>query len=384
MKNNNQYYNFGYNKFGPFLYGFSRWLDKNLNKHAYDKVFFFARDGYMMIKATKLICPNDLGKEYVYFSRKSICQALLYDTNTLEDSLRYISKEKYISYGKLLEYFGFNYKEAKNICLLNEIDIDEELEFTNILNNKTVKKIYSLLKEKINKKSKNQANLLKQYLKQISFKGNIAIVDIGWYGYMQYYLEKFAKMHNIPVHITGYYVGIEQSDNVIGNCYGYVYSKKNLKRKKDLLCCFGLLERLFQSREGSTLGYRLEKNKVVPTLDNYEYKDNKELIQHIKDMQVGALNFVKVNLSNKLENMDLINPLINAGKSPTLSETKLFKDYYLMDGSKIFFIPQKVIYKYSIKEFVHALSNSPWKTGFMKAAFKIDFPYYKIYSLLKK
>ena len=348
MKNNNQYYNFGYNKFGPFLYGFSRWLDKNLNKHAYDKVFFFARDGYMMIKATKLICPNDLGKEYVYFSRKSICQALLYDTNTLEDSLRYISKEKYISYGKLLEYFGFNYKEAKNICLLNEIDIDEELEFTNILNNKTVKKIYSLLKEKINKKSKNQANLLKQYLKQISFKGNIAIVDIGWYGSMQYYLEKFAKMHNIPVHITGYYVGIEQSDNVIGNCYGYVYSKKNLKRKKDLLCCFGLLERLFQSREGSTLGYRLEKNKVVPTLDNYEYKDNKELIQHIKDMQVGALNFVKVNLSNKLENMDLINPLINAGKSPTLSETKLFKDYYLMDGSKIFFIPQKVIYKYSI------------------------------------
>ena len=267
---------------------------------------------------------------------------------------------------------------------MNEIDIDEELEFTNILNNKTVKKIYSLLKEKINKKSKNQANLLKQYLKQISFKGNIAIVDIGWYGSMQYYLEKFAKMHNIPVHITGYYVGIEQSDNVIGNCYGYVYSKKNLKRKKDLLCCFGLLERLFQSREGSTLGYRLEKNKVVPTLDNYEYKDNKELIQHIKDMQVGALNFVKVNLSNKLENMDLINPLINAGKSPTLSETKLFKDYYLMDGSKIFFIPQKVIYKYSIKEFVHALSNSPWKTGFMKAAFKIDFPYYKIYSLLKK
>ena len=261
MKNNNQYYNFGYNKFGPFLYGFSRWLDKNLNKHAYDKVFFFARDGYMMIKATKLICPNDLGKEYAYFSRKSICQALLYDTNTLEDSLRYISKEKYISYGKLLEYFGFNYKEAKNICLLNEIDIDEELEFTNILNNKTVKKIYSLLKEKINKKSKNQANLLKQYLKQISFKGNIAIVDIGWYGSMQYYLEKFAKMHNIHVHITGYYVGIEQSDNVIGNCYGYVYSKKNLKRKKDLLCCFGLLERLFQSREGSTLGYRLEKKQ---------------------------------------------------------------------------------------------------------------------------
>lgn len=119
-------------------------------------------------------------------------------------------------------------------------------------------------------------------------------------------------------------------------------------------------------------------------MDNYEYKDDKELIQHIKDMQVGALNFVKVNLSNKLENIDLINPLVNAGKSPTLSETKLFKDYYLMDGSKIFFIPQKAIYKYSIKEFVHALSNSRWKTGFMKAAFKIDFPYYKIYSLLKK
>lgn len=51
----NTYYEFGRIYFGPFLLGFSRWLNNQVGKNKIDKLFFFARDGYMMEKAFKLV-----------------------------------------------------------------------------------------------------------------------------------------------------------------------------------------------------------------------------------------------------------------------------------------------------------------------------------------
>lgn len=60
----------------------------------------------------------------------------------------------------------------------------------------------------IKEKSEQQRKYLMQYLKQINFQGNCAIVDIGWHGSMQYYLEKFCELNDIKVELHGYYVGI--------------------------------------------------------------------------------------------------------------------------------------------------------------------------------
>ena len=57
---------------------------------------------------------------------------------------------------------------------------------------------------------------------------------------------------------------------------------------------------------------------------------------------------------------------------------------YNMDGTKVYYLCQKPIYQYNLKEFIHACRNSVWKTGFMKSAFKFPFPYYFIYELIKK
>ncbi|WP_025025326.1 hypothetical protein [Companilactobacillus nodensis] len=44
------YYNFGYQCFGPLLYGFIDWLRDDLKKSKFDQVLFMARDGYIMKK----------------------------------------------------------------------------------------------------------------------------------------------------------------------------------------------------------------------------------------------------------------------------------------------------------------------------------------------
>lgn len=37
---------------------------------------------------------------------------------------------------------------------------------------------------------------------------------------------------------------------------------------------------------------------------------------------------------------------------------------------------QKKLVQYKPRELMHALSNSVWKTGFLKSVFKIPFPYF--------
>ena len=64
-------------------------------------------------------------------------------------------------------------------------------------------------------------------------------------------------------------------------------------------------------------------------------------------------------------------------------DIKLFSFFYNTDGVKEYYTSQKGLLKYKPKELLMALSNSVWKTGFMKSVFKIPLPYFYIYSWMK-
>lgn len=382
------YYNFGFEYFGPFLYGYTSWLYNSIQKEQFEKVFFFSRDGYMMEKAFKSFnVNNEVKSTYVYFSRKSIRQALLNRCLTYEESLKYITWERYISLGKILEYYGFSAEERCTISEKYNLQLETEYPYNNLMTDKTLKNLYSLLKSDIDKKSLDQENLLRDYLAQIDMNGKCAIVDIGWHGSMQFYLEEFIRIHSMNVSLTGYYVGINPNDSLRGKTEGYLYSAKDLKLRKSVLCFLGGYEKLFQSCEGSTYGYIKKDNHIFPDLAEYEYDNNDKLISSIRDCQQGAMDFlseiVKENIAFSDEKVWAY-PLIEFGKNPSNKGVKLFSFFYNMDGTKTYFVSQKPIYKYKPREFVHALSNSVWKTGFMKSVFKLPLPYYRIYRMMRK
>ena len=54
------------------------------------------------------------------------------------------------------------------------------------------------------------------------------------------------------------------------------------------------------------------------------------------------------------------------------------------DGRKTWYTAQKPIYRYHPKELLRDLADSPWKTGFLRSVFRLPFPYYLIYRILKK
>lgn len=384
QKKGKPYYEFGRMYFGPFLLGFTRWLCGQIKKNKIDKLFFFARDGYMMEKAFRLIEQEKVYEKYVYFSRKSIRQALLHQCRNYAESLRYISSEKYITFGEILECYGFDENERIELAKKYSIPLEKDFKVDELVSNEQIKNIYNDLQDEINRKSQEQDALLIQYIQQLEISGRIGIVDIGWQGSMQYYLETFIKHHNLDISFVGFYVGIQPRKKLNGEVHGFLYDRSNFKLRKKVLCFAGGLERLFQSLEGSTYGYMGSNGEIRPVLNDYEYADSPEIQTYILDMQEGAMEFVKENKKCMIANEKLAKKLIQFGVSPTLEEVKLFSPFYNTDGIRSYYVSQKPIYKYGFHDFMHAFSNSPWKNGFLKSVFKIPFPYYWIYMVMKK
>ena len=70
---NDEYYTFGFERFGPVLYGFSVWLFENLKRNNIEEVWFMARDGYIMREAYHLLgYHNVIPDRYFEASRRSL------------------------------------------------------------------------------------------------------------------------------------------------------------------------------------------------------------------------------------------------------------------------------------------------------------------------
>lgn len=380
------YYQFGWQKFGPFLYGYVRWLYNNIKKNPVKKVFFFSRDGYMMMRAFQMINAENFELEYVYFSRKSISKTLLCRCSTYEESLKYLTWERFVSVGKLLEYYGFDEDERKNIARQFNLDIFQDFEYNLLQSSKELKELYLNLKPVIDEKSCKQDELLLAYLKQIDLLGECAIVDIGWHGSMQYFLEQFMQQHDLDTTMHGYYIGIYPMYSLMGTVHGFLYEQTNLQLRKSVLCFLGGYERLFQSLEGSVWGYTKQDKQVMPILMEFEYERQQKVVMGIIDWQTGALDFIQkaMTINLKIKDKELAMPLVEFGRNPSKKGVKLFYYFYNLDGARSYYVSHKRVFEYKPREFIRDLSNSVWKTGFLKSVFRIPFPYYFIYKIFRK
>ena len=389
MNDIEEYRKFGEKYLGPFLYAFTDWLYKKIADAGLKKVFFFARDGYLMEKAFRCFAEYyafEIEIKYVYFSRKSIRQTFFWRCQSYEESLQYIHKQKrYISIGGILDYYGFDDKEKYEIADKYLINLDKEILLDFLKSNGTIKKLYENIKNRIDEKSKIQDDLLAEYIKNIELEGDCAIVDIGWAGRMQNYLEKYLQTNNISANLAGYYVGIDPIVPIKGTVDGFLYSPMNNKNRKSILCFLGGYEKIFQSQEGSTLGYQRKGKTIVVLHSKYEFEENKNFETYISTWQNAALNFVKHSLIQKKPASEkMTKSLIRFGKYPTLREVEMLAFLYNDDGKNDFFVSQKNLWQYTPKDLIHSISDSAWKTGFMKSVFKLPLPYYFIYYLLKK
>lgn len=399
----NDYYKFGYECFGPMLWGYVRWLYKNITDEGITKVYFFSRDGLIMKKAFD-ICFSNCGIEsyYLEVSRRSLRIPILWIDNSVETVLNMLSPSKLISIASIFDGVGLDVNDYLEIVEQYGFTDETIFDRAKILQDMQFLKLFDDLKQDISKVSRKEYENLEKYIKQNNLSGHIAVVDIGWSGGMQRYLEQTLEKLSIPHQIWGYYTGVAsyflRNTEVCPDLdmKGYLFDFKNDINAEDKRNCFvGLFETFFLEQGGSVKNYSIDENGyAVTNRYSYEYiidgNYTKEYI-YVSNIQKGALDFVeKASQNEYLSNQnytstELFSCLQQCGANPRRKEIELFSEFRFFDEGITTRLadPQNLLYYvFHFNQLKNDFLMSRWKTGFMKKLLRIKLPYEKIYNML--
>lgn len=392
-QNADEYYRFGYEKLGMFLWGYSKWLHDSVESAEIENIYFFSRDGLIMKRAFDSIY-TDVNTYYLEVSRRALRVPMLWMNHEFEHVLDMISPSKLVSLATIFDGVGLNIENYKNLIKKYGFKLATCFDRNELLRNKKLREMYHQLESDIEKVSRKEYELLVKYIKQNNLKGKFAIVDIGWSGGMQRYLCEILDMLCIDYQIKGYYIGVadyyKRNQSVVpsldlnGYLFDFSHDKKAIDKRSPFV---GLFETLFLEQDGSVKNY-IETNGVIKgnRLD-YEYVQNGEPTHELKcvqRIQVGALDFVK-RFGNKnihLPATILFKGIEETGLRPTKKDLKLFADFRFFDEGETHCLanPKSLfIYALHIKEFKKDFLLSRWKIGFMKRMMKLNLPYENMY-----
>jgi len=403
-KDKNLYYRFGYEKFGMFLWGYALWLKKELDKNKIKKIYFFSRDGLIIKKAFDMINKNEkIESFYLQVSRRSLRVPILWQDSRLDTLLNMLSPSKFISLKMIFDGVGLDIEQNKELINRYGFKADAYFDRNSILKNQSLLKMYQELTPKIIENSKKEFKSLVQYIKENKLNGKFAVVDIGWSGGMQRYLQQTLQRLNIDYEIYGYYIGVATYYNrniqVCPDLYlkGYLFDFKNKKNERDKRSSFvGLFETFFLEQHGSVKCYELTNKGVQVVRYPYEYEYNGKPTKEykkVKIIQKGALEFIlNIEKSQIFKKFNftpdqLFAAIYETGTNPKKIDMDMFSDFKFYDEGEVHKLAGAkclLYYLIHIKNLKKDFLSSRWKIGFMKKLFIIYLPYQKIYDFLCK
>lgn len=374
LSNSNYFYNIGYECLGPLLFGYVNWIHA---KDRNEKKFFLARDGHVMMEAYLKCFPSDDVK-YVYASRRGLIVPSLNKYKNIEDMISHIFLGKYISVEDVLLKLGV---KKENIPI-NDNKLNRKYKsISYMLNDEKAKKLLDSFYDEIVNNSKEEEKLIKEYYEKLSFKNDVSIIDIGWFGNMQHALK---LIFQDECNITGYYIGVRENEEKNKQMNGYIFDSNTKSRKysESTRTYTDLLETFFSYNEGSFIKLKKKDDAFLPVLKTFEYNEL-DYQNVIGQIQEGGLCFVNdfkdsiikdyVNF-NEHEAFSRINDL---GINPNIEDIDKFRKFF---GDNL--LSSKGITRYILnpRQFLYDFSKS-WKTGFLLNIFRVNLPYYRAYSI---
>lgn len=402
--NKDSYYEFGYSQFGKLLWGYSRWIHRKAVEKGINELFFFSRDGWIMKQAYD-ICIDDtsIRTHYLEVSRRSLRGSILWMNFNYDKVLDMVVNAKLVSIRSIFDGLGLEISNYKGQLSAHGISQDTIYDRSTIREDKKLKSLILSLEREIVANSKVEYDALSEYLKTNGVSGKLGIIDIGYAGSMQRYLQQTLNQLGIAYEISGFYLAVadyytknDSVDNPL-DLNGYLFDFKHDPSAVDTRSSYvGLFETLFLEQGGSVKRYVQEEGRVRVERYPYEYyrdgKPTEDFIK-IKSLQQGALDFVKIAAIDKnLEHFeysvdDLFYGIYESGVNPKKHDLKLFSSIEFYDEgitSKLA-VPKSLVYYLShVKQLKCDFLSCRWKIGFMKKLLKINLPYQKIYQKMKR
>lgn len=293
------YFKYGYTAIGPLVLGFTQWLYRRAKLNGIKKLYFLARDGYILKQAFDALYADDCTApktEYLLSSRRSVVVPAIYTEDDI-DELASLNFNPRTLKSFLINRFGVDIAQIPNDILkrhhLKEDSIvSPNFNFGKLLN------FLKDIKEIIFNIAEIERNTYLQYLTEIEFikdiktfgPKHIALVDIGYSGTMQYYLTKLLKEKmNGYYFLTHNFARNYYSDAIFEGYLAGLDDHKTAYRHKlnDFVFIF---ESAFSSLDGSLLKFEYNGEKLRPIF--IEAEEEKIRLQALQRTHDGIMSFI--------------------------------------------------------------------------------------------
>lgn len=398
--NTDFYFEVGYETLGPLLNGFCQWLNQNLINSHISRVFFLSRDGKLIQRACQIRKSGCIEEQYIYVSRRALIVPTLWKCHSLQEVVDTMYFQKRGTIKSFLKRVGLEPDKQEARLRKYGYGLCTIYVYKTLFDEENFGNFFQEVLGEIVSNSKREYDLLVSYLRQINFRDCVAIVDIGWNGNIQKALQKVCEYAGINVHIHGFYVGINPFAGEFVKKHtakGYLFYPGYKEYLYELQRNFtALFEIFFTADHGSVLKYQREGQYFHPELLPFEYQDDMETKQDFRKismLQEGAICFME-DIKKAEYFMMSAEPeiafqnFINLGIRPNKLDVDMFGDFVHFDDDIVSIASPKTITRYlgSPRSLLDDLSKNPniWKMGFLKRMLKINFPYYRLFRVVKR
>lgn len=366
-----EYERFGYECLGNLLWGFTRWLSRELKERQksginnYDRIYFLAREGQLLKKAFDIVNKNN-SSMYLPVSRKALNGAALWIFQGIEAKLESIP---------FPDEFGIEQVEDKL-----------EIELPETLRNRVLTRRFTSWKDvwqcneiidwlivhesDLDEYSKRQYELFMELLDLNASVRRIAIVDIGWKGTMQHTLELLLSREHGNIAVDGYYVGVSQSarkNYPKQTMRGFLFHEVD---ENKVFAFSGLLEGIMTADHGSVKNYEIRDDGTISCrYYPYEYLGDHR-VSLIQNGAFRALSDIRDYAENvDVNNLDMVSELWSAGRIvrfgylPNVNDIMLFREFSFFDGNKD---TMNGTEKKNLRQYKGDFRRSRWKTAYLK------------------
>lgn len=279
----------------PAMVLYTEWLLKCALADGKKRLYFLARDGYLMYETAKELCRiQELSVDcrYLYCSRYALRSGEFQFLG--EKGLDYILSGGYrVTLEKLLGRAGLGWEEVKETG--KELGLGNRPE--EILSYEQIKAMWPVLAnsplfmEKVRKLGEEAYPLVTGYLRQEGLLEDIpyGIVDSGWTGSIQKSLQSLLKKEGYQGKTDGYYFGMyEYGNGMERERYHTYYFKPEGGMRRKVHFCNNLFECIYSSPEGMTRGYEKTDKGYVPVTEGTE-NPNRNRIEQSRELLLSYL-----------------------------------------------------------------------------------------------
>ena len=386
----------GYCVFGPMLVSFCEWLHERREACQLDGLWFAARDGWIMKRCYDLLYPGE-STEYLLVSRRSATVPMLSKNPGIPGFVKTVGLGREMSVAEILMRLGLSGEQAASLESAHGFKPDERLLVADLGDNPKFVDLYGEAEPLVAKNAAEELAAMDAYLNKLFGDAReIGLVDLGWRGSIQHAIETaLPEMGLGNARISGLYLGVDVDSTWWGQQHmdGFLFSPESGK-------AYGLAERWFNALvEAFFMAPHGTVRRYVATEDGnadaeLEQRENgNEDTSPLFEVQESALRFAQDYRERHwseygfLNREEAVRAFYRLGLEPSSAEATVLGDCVFEYQEVSCLAKPKHTGGYYLahpKALAKELNVCYWKPAFMKRAFSLPLPYWKMAALVKK